>query len=435
MEAEYEVKTKKSAVLYEEAIKCIPLGVHSYVRFYKPYPLFVKQAQGTVITDVDGNEYIDFSMNYGAQMVGHAHPLIVKVLKEQVDRGTLYTIPHENSIRLAQEIIKRFPIEQIRFTNSGAEATMHALRLTRGYTGSDKIIKIGGSYHGAHDYLLTEDDPKDSETREAKSSSKGVPRETMKNILMGTFNDLDSVRYLFNRYRGQIAGVIVEPIMMNRGTILPEDGFLEGLKKLCQGNEALLIFDEVKTGVKIAWGGACEYYDIKPDIICLAKSIGGGLPIGAFGTSKEIMSMIESGEVTHAGTYNANPLSVRAGVVALRDILTKEIYEQVFHLNQKLVDGYKSIIKDYGLPAHMVSIGPCATIHFCKEPLKDHRDVKEVDTGMADKYWLGMLNQGVIPCPYPPYREQWTISVQHTEENIDKHIQAFGNIAATLKER
>jgi len=286
-----------------------------------------------------------------------------------------------------------------------------------------------------HDYLLTKDDPQDAESRRAAPVSEGIPSETMQSVLMGIYNDLDSVEYLFNRYRGEIAGVILEPVLMNRGIILPQDGFLKGLKELCEQNGALLIFDEVKTGVKIAWGGAGEYYNIKPDIICLSKSIGGGLPIGAFGASKEIMATIESGKVTHAGTFNANPLSVVAAVAVLRDILTKESYEKVFRLNEKLVDGYNLIIKDHGLTAHVVSIGPCGTIHFCEGSMKDHRDIARVNTEMGERYWLSMLNQGIIPCPYPPYREEWTISVQHTEEEIEKHLEAFDRIAPLLREK
>jgi len=429
----YEERTKKSAVLYKKARNYTPLGVHSYVRFYKPYPLYVDRAQGTRIIDVDGNEYIDFSMNYGAQLIGHTHPQVVAAIKKQVERGTLYTMPHNLSNELAKEIIKRFPIDQVRFTNSGLEATMHALRLTRGYTGRDKIIKIGGAYHGLHDYVVTKDDPVKA-TEKAIPGCKGIPPETLQNTLMGVFNDLTSIKSLCNRYKGQIAGIIIEPIMMNRGIILPEDNFLKEVKEICQKEGALLIFDEVKTGVKVAWGGASEYYDIKPDIICLAKSIGGGLPLGAFGAREEIMSAIESGEVSHAGTYNANPLSVTAGLVALRDILTKESYKEIFRLNKKLIESCREIIAKYRLPVHTVYIGACGTIQFCKKPLRNHKDYRLVDVEMGERFWISMLNRGIIPCPYPPPREQWTISVQHTDEDINRYLEAFEGIAPKLLE-
>jgi len=431
----YEERTKKSAVLYKEARNYTPLGVHSYVRLYKPYPLYVDRAEGTRIIDVDGNEYIDFSMNYGAQLIGHTHPQLVAAIKKQVERGTLYTMPHNLSNELAKEIIKRFPIDQVRFTNSGLEATMHALRLARGYTSRDKIIKIGGAYHGLHDYVVTKDDPERT-TGEATPGCKGIPVGTLQNTLMGVFNDLASIESLFNQYKGQIAGIIIEPVMMNRGIILPEDNFLKEVKEICQKEGALLIFDEVKTGAKVTWGGASEYYDIKPDIICLAKSIGGGLPLGAFGAREEIMSAIEPGGVSHAGTYNANPLCVAAGLVTLRDILTKESYKEIFRLNKKLIEGCEEIIAKYKLPLHTVSIGACGTIQFCKEPLRNHKDhAKFVDVEMGERFWIGMLNNGMIPCPYPPPREQWTISVQHTDEDINKYLEGFEKIAPTLLEK
>jgi len=432
----YEERTQKSAALHKEARKYAPLGVHSLIRFYKPYPIYVDRAEGTRIIDVDGNEYIDFSMNYGVQLIGHTHPKLVAAVKKQVERGTLYTMPHNLATEFAKEIVKRFPIDQVRFTNSGTEAVMYAVRLARGYTGRDKIIKLGGTYHGMSDHVSTKDDPK-KETREAIPYSKGVPISTLQNTLMGVFNDLASIESLFNQYKGQIAGIIMEPIMMNRGIILPEDNFLEKVKEICQREGALLIFDEVKTGLKVAWGGASEYYDIKPDIICLAKVIGGGLPLGAFGAREEIMSAIDSGKegVSHAGTYNANPLSIAAGLVTLRDILTKESYKEIFRLNKKLTEGCEEIITKYKLPLHIVSIGACGSIQFCKEPVRSHKDHhKFANIEMGEKFWISMLNNGIIPCPYPPPREEWTISVQHTDKDINKYLEAFEKIAPKLLE-
>ncbi|MCD6471830.1 glutamate-1-semialdehyde 2,1-aminomutase [Candidatus Aerophobetes bacterium] len=429
----YEGKTKKSAASYKEARKYVPLGVSSPIRFWKPYPIYVDRTEGTKIIDVDGNEYIDFGMCYGAQMIGYAHPKLVPALKKQVERGTLYTIPHNLSTELAKEIIKRFPVDQVRFTNSGTETTMHMLRLARGYTGRDKIIKIGGCYHGVHDYIITKDDPKET-TKEAIPSSRGIPVSTLQNTLMGVYNDLTSIELLFDQYKGQIAGIIIEPVMMNRGIILPEDNFLKGVEEICHREGALLIFDEVKTGVKIAWGGASEYYNMEPHIIGLAKSIGGGLPLGAFGARKEIMSVLESKEVFHAGTYNANPLCMAAGLVTLRDILTRESYKEAFRLNEKLTNGCNEIIAKYELPLHTVSIGACGTIQFCKEPLTNHKGhAKFVDVEMGERFWISMLSNGVIPCPYPPPREHWTISVQHTDEDVDKYLETFEKIAPKLK--
>lgn len=434
IEETYKQRTRKSKTLFEEARSYIPQGVGSTFRYFDPYPFFIERAEGTRIIDADGNEYIDFAMNYGAQLIGHVHPLIKKALKEQVDKGTLYTMPHKLSAEFAKEIVKRFPVDQVRFTNSGAEATMHAIRLARGFTNRDKLIKIAGGYHGMHDYLMA------NEVKDGRAIpfSKGIPAETLESVLIATFNDLDWIKRLFDEHKGEIAAVILEPVMMNIGTVLPKDGFLQGLKELCDVEDALLIFDEVKTGVKIEWGGACEYYSIEPDIVCLAKSIGGGLPIGAFGARREIMSAIKPGGVSHAGTYSANPLAVIAGVVTLRDILTKDVYPKIFQLNERLSEGYNQVIKEHKLASHIVYIGACGTCYFTKDPVRNHRDfykyeADERNAKVARMYYLGMLNQGIIPQPVG-MDEQWTISIQHTEEDIDRHIEAFDSIAPELTE-
>lgn len=431
----YEERTQKSGQAWGEGRKYIPTGVPSYFNFYKPYPIYIDRAKGTRVYDVDGNEYIDFSICYGALIVGHAHPQIVEAIRKQAERGTMYTIPHKAAVELAKEIVKRFPIDQVRFTNSGVESTMHALRLARGYTGRDKVMKLAGAYHGLQDYLMTNDDPANM-PGPAVAGSKGVPVATLQNTLVGIYNDLSSIQLLFDQNKGQIAAIIVEPVMMNKGIILPQGNFLKELLKLCHKEGALLIFDEVKTGVKIAPGGACEYYSIEPDIVCLAKSIGGGMPLGAFGARAKIMSVIDTGEVSHAGTYNANPISVVAGLVTLKDILTSDSYKELFRLNKKLTEGCDRIIAKYGLPMHTVSIGACGTIQFCKEPLKNYTDyARFVDAELGETFWISMLNHGIIPTPYPPPREHWTISVQHTDEDIDKYMEVFDKVAPNLMTR
>jgi glutamate-1-semialdehyde 2,1-aminomutase len=433
IEETYKSRTKRSKASCEKACKYLPYGVGSTFRYFEPYPFYVDRVEGVKVIDVDGNEYIDFNMNYGAQLAGHTHPKIVKALEEQIRRGTLYTMPHNLSTELAKELVKRFPIDKVRFTNSGTETTMHAVRLARGYTGKDKIIKLSGSYHGVHDCVLS----KKKDDDEIVPSSKGVPAESLKSTLIGTFNDLDSIKSLFDAHKGEVAGAIVEPVMLNSGTILPEDGFLHELLELCHQEEAVLILDEVKTGVKLGWGGACEYFDIEPDIICLAKSIGGGVSIGAFGARDEIMSEIKlEGGVTHAGTYNANPLVVAAGVVTLREVLTRDVYEEVFRLSKKLAEGYESIIDDHGLSAHVVYAGPCGTIYFTDHSIRNHKDfdkfVDEPCRQTTKRFFMGMLNQGILPHPVGWGTEQWTISIQHTDKDIDKHLEAFDKIAPIL---
>lgn len=435
IEGTYKSRTKKSKSSYEEANKYLPYGVGSTFRYFEPYPFYVDRAEGAKMIDVDGNEYIDFAMNYGAGLAGHTHPKVVEALEKQIKQGTLYTVPHNPSTELAKELVKRYPpIDKVRFTNSGTETTMHAVRLARGYTGKDKIIKFNEAYHGVHDCVMSEkeDDGK------VVAWSKGVPDGSLEDVLIGTFNDLDSIKSLFDAHKGEVAGVIVEPVMMNSGTILPGDDFLPNLLDLCHQNDALLIFDEVKTGVKLGWGGACEYFDMEPDMVCLAKSIGGGVPIGAFGARDEIMDEIKlEGGVTHAGTYNANPLVVAAALATLREVLTKDVYDKVFKLSKKLAQGYESIINDHGLSAHVVQVGPCGTIFFTDHPIKNYKDfaefVDENSRETARRFFLGMLNQGILPHPRGWNTEQWTISVQHTDQDIEKHLEAFDNIASKLQ--
>ncbi|MFB6291488.1 MAG: aspartate aminotransferase family protein [Candidatus Bipolaricaulia bacterium] len=429
----YRERTPTSQRLYEEAKNYLPVGVGSTFRYFEPYPFFVEKAQGGKIVDADGNEYIDLCMNYGAQLVGHANPKVNEAIDQQKELGTLYTKPHKLSTELAKELVRRFPVDKVRFTNSGTETTMHAVRLARGFTGKEKIIKLEGSYHGVHDAVLVEKDG----NGKTRPKYRGVSSKACSDTLLASFNDLGSFKTLFEKYKGEIAGVLVEPVLMNRGCVLPEDNFLHKLLDLCHENDALLLLDEVKTGVKLSPGGACEYYDLEPDIVCLAKSIGGGLSIGAFGARDEIMNEIRMEDgVAHAGTYNANPLVVRAALATLREVLTEDVYDEVFGLNKKLVKGYEKVIDKHNLPAYITSVGECGAIYFTPHPIKNDRDFNQyVDDEVKElskKFFLGMLNEGIIPHPVGWGTEPWTLSVQHTEEDIDKTIQAFDVVAQKL---
>jgi glutamate-1-semialdehyde 2,1-aminomutase len=301
----------------------MPLGVSSNFRSYEPYPLFIARAQGGKVWDLDGNEYVDFNLCFGALMAGHCHPAVMKAVQQRLELGTMFGMPHEMERELAEEICARFPVEQVRFANSGTEATMHAIRLARGVTGRDKIIKMEGAYHGVHDSVMVSVKPKREHWGDAKSpnpvpASGGVPAASVQNTLVAPFNDLQAAEKIFTRYPDEIAAVIVEPIMMNVGICMPQPGYLEGLRDLTKRYGALLIFDEVKTGAKLARGGACEYFGIKPDLVCLAKSIGGGFPLAAFATSKTVMDAIAQHKVFHAGTYNTNPVVMAAGLAVFR---------------------------------------------------------------------------------------------------------------------
>ena len=433
----YVERTKKSRELHDEAKRLLPRGVSSNFRVVDPNPIFIESAVGSTITDADGNRYTDFANAFGAMMVGHAHPKIVAAVAAQAARGTLHAMPHRLEVSVAKELRARFGQDQWRYCNSGTEATMHAIRLARGYTGRGKVIKFEGAYHGAHDTVLVSNKPPlrlaghKSRPRPVPWS-EGIPPESYAHTLVATFNDLKGVRALFENHLNDIACLIVEPIMLNMGVTEPLPDFLPGLRALCTEFGALLIFDEVKTGVKIARGGATEHYKVRPDITVLAKAIGGGMPLAAFGASAEIMEELNALRVIHVGTYASNPITLAAAEVTLKEILTDDAYRRVFALNKRLVDGYGTLIREHNLPFYANGVGSMGTINFKKDVLRDYRDWVVVDRVASQAWYLAMLNEGVIPQPPGP-DEQWTISVQHTEADIETHLKAFGKVAPLLK--
>jgi glutamate-1-semialdehyde 2,1-aminomutase len=432
----YERRTPKSRAAHAAAATRLPLGVASNYRSYQPHPLHVQDGKGARIHDIDGHEYIDFNMCFGALMAGHCHPAVVNAVARTLETGTMFGMPHDAEHALANEICSRFPVEMVRFSNSGTEATMHAVRLARAATGRDRIIKMEGGYHGLHDSVLVSVKPKADEvgSREfpnAVPGGLGVTRATLANTLIAQFNDLDGVERLFATYPGEIAAVIVEPIMMNVGILLPDEGYHHGLREITRRHGAVLIFDEVKTGAKLARGGACEYYGIKPDMVCLAKSIGGGFSLAAFGATREIMNLITDHKVFHGGTYNTNPVAMAAGLATFRDVLTPAAYEHVTRLNDTLVDGYRRTIDATGLRAYVVGAGSNGALMFFAEPIHTYRDWLAADTESWRHYWFAMTNRGVIPQPYW-WDEQWSVSVAHTKADIDRHLEVFAEVAPAV---
>ncbi len=424
-------RTPKSAEAHKKNLKRIPLGVASNYRAYDPYPIFVKEAQGSHFRDLDGNDYIDHNLCFGALMAGHCHPAVMKAVERRLSTGTMFGMPHNMEWELAEEICNRFPIEMVRFGNSGTEATMHAVRLARAATGRDKIIKFEGAYHGLHDSALVSVKPHapefgDVSNPEQVPAGLGVPKASVANVLVATFNDLATVERRFRENPGEIA-----PILMNVGLCLPQSGFLQGLREIATKNGALLIFDEVKTGAKLGWGGASEYFGVAPDMICLAKSIGGGFPLAAFGTHRSVMDLISQHKVFHGGTYNTNPVSMAAGLATFREVLTRENYAHVGKLSRKLVEGYRETISKTGLQAYIAEAGANGALMFYPQEIRNYRDWTTIDIDLWRQYWFGMVNRGVMAQPYW-WDEQWTISVQHTEADIEKHISAFEDIAASL---
>ena len=434
----FERRTPKSAEAHKKNLKRIPLGVASNYRAYDPYPIFVQEGKGGKFRDLDGNEYIDHNLCFGAVMAGHCHPAVMSAVEKRLSTGTMFGMPHNMEWELAEEICTRFPVEMCRFGNSGTEVTMHCVRLARAATGRDKIIKFEGGYHGLHDAALVSvkphppgDDFGDIKNPKAVSGGMGVPKASIANVQIATFNDLETVERRFRENPDEIAAIILEPIMMNVGLCLPQKGFLEGLRELGDKNGALLIFDEVKTGAKLGWAGASEYFGVTPDMICLAKSIGGGFPLAAFGTHKRVMQLISDHKVFHGGTYNTNPVSMAAGLAMFREVLTRANYAHTDKLSAKLTEGYRKIVAKSGLQAYVASAGVNGALMLYPAEIKNYRDWLAIDVDLWRHYWFGMVNRGVMPQPYW-WDEQWTISVQHTEADIDQHLAAFADIADSL---
>ena len=433
----YRQRTSGSRALIERGRRTMPLGVESNFRFFEPYPIFIDRALGARVWDVDGHEYIDHALCFGALMVGHAHPAIVRAVSAQAERGLMFGMPHLPMLELAEELTRRHRIDRLRFTNSGTEATMHAMRVARAVTRREKVLKFEGAYHGTHDSALVSLKPPAGSSGDAGAplsvpASLGIPASTAALTIAATFNDIASVRGAFGRHSGEIAAILVEPVMMNIGVCEPEPGFLEALREVSSREGALLIFDEVKTGTKLAPGGAAEYYGVAPDLVTIAKSFGGGASIGGFGGRADVMAVIERHEVFHAGTYNAAPLAVAAALAALREVLTRDAYTRVRALNRRLVDGYNRIIAASGLPAHATGVGANGCVYFCREPVRNYRDFLHVDKDLFWRYFLGMLERGIVPGGQY-YDEQWTISVAHTDADIDAHLVAFDEVARELR--
>lgn len=428
----FEARTSLSRRVLDRAKGSLPLGVPSSFQDFIPYPIYVREARGCRIWDVDGNEYRDFHMGFGTLAVGHAHPRLVAALAEQLAKGTMYALACEEAFLLAEELCRRFSLEMVRFCNSGTEATMDALRLARGVTGRELVVKIEGSYHGHHDYLLVSVKPPAAEMgppgRPASVPfSKGIPADVVAKTLVVPFNQPEALTRTLGEHAGQVAAVIIEPVMMNIGIVHPAPGYLEAVRRITSEHEVVLIFDEVKTGVTIAAGGACQRFGVQPDLVCLAKSIGGGIPIGAFGGRRELMEQIRAGGVAHLGTFNGNPLAMKAGLVTLTEILTPAAYERFEAQQERLVSGSQHIIEEYGLPMHAMGLGAKGSVMFTREPLSDYRTYLESDLKLAYAHWLFLMNRGIL---MPPgFDEQWTLSVQHADEDIDAHVGVFEGFA------
>ena len=433
----FRVRTKKSAKAFEAAKEHIPFGVNSNYRLLDPYPLYVERAKGSRIWDVDGNEYIDFNMAFGALVAGHSHPILAKAMKERVANGTIFGFEGEEAAPLAAHMCKRFGIDRIKFSNTGLEGTLFSIRLARGVTGRTKILKFEGTYHGSHDSLMVSIKPTPEREGDARRptpvlSSRGLVPDITKNTVIAPFNDLAATEALVRENADDLAGIILEPVPMNMGFILPKPGFLEGLRKVADETGAVLIFDEVKTCGKW-YGGAEEAFGVRPDVKVFGKAIGGGYPLSAVGGKAAIMDQTIPGQIAHAGTFNANPVSITAGHVTLTKILTAAKMRSAQRVGDLLGKGYADAIADHHLFMKVQYKGISGTVHFTHVPVTDWRSFQGVDVARWWCYNTAMMNRGIIPSATGP-DEQWTISVLHTKEDVATHLDAFEEVAESIKQ-
>jgi glutamate-1-semialdehyde 2,1-aminomutase len=427
-------RTPESGRLFRRAVKSMPMGVASSFQANDPYPIYLARGEGSRVWDVDGNEYVDFHGGFGTMAVGHAHPKVVEAIERAARSGTHFAVTTETTIALAEELCRRFGLDQVRFANSGTEATMEAIRLARAATGRDVIAKIEGSYHGHHDAVmfsvLPNADVMGGRDRPASAPlSKGIPAGTAEHTMVVPFNDAGAFERLLAERKGEIACLIMEPVMMNIGIVLPQPGYLERIRELCTKSGVVLIFDEVKSGATVAPGGAAERFGVQPDLMCLAKAVGGGSAMAAFGGTAAVMGEIGKG-VAHMGTFNGNPLSVSAGLAALTEVLTPDAYRRLGELGTILAEGCRKAIEEHGIPAHAVDLGCKGCVSYRPEPLQNYRDFLECNVALFEASWPWMVNRGVFMTPGD--EEQWTISVQHSEEDVGRYVDAFTEFCSAL---
>ena len=424
----------KSKQLYELAQDVIPGGVNSPVRACKSVgssPVFIDRADGSLIFDVDGNQYIDYVGSWGPMILGHRHPFVVEAIETVLKRGTSFGAPTDLEIELAQLIIDAVPsVEMIRMVNSGTEATMSAVRLARAVTGRDKIIKFDGGYHGHADTLLVEAGSGIATLN--IPGSPGVPDSVTEHTLSLTYNDIEQIEDVMAAMGDQMACIIVEPVAGNMGMVPPVPGFLETLRSLTEKHGSLLIFDEVMTGFRVAYGGAQALYSITPDLTCFGKIIGGGLPVGAYGGKREIMNQIApQGPVYQAGTLSGNPLAMAAGIATLKQLSIPGFYETLDEKSERLVNGLERAIQNAGIKAGAGRVGSMIGLFFTERSVKNFDDAKTSDLEMFSTYYKGMLERGIYLAP--SQFEAGFVSIAHTDEQIDATVRAAEEVMKGLQ--
>jgi glutamate-1-semialdehyde 2,1-aminomutase len=432
MERRLQVQTQKSGELTDEARGVLPGGVASSFQVHSPHPIFIVEGSGSKVIDVDGNEYSDFHNGFGVMVVGHAHPRISEAIAAAARRGTHFAAPNRAAVNVAGELSRRFGLPKVRFSNSGTEATLDAVRLGRAFTGKDGLVKIEGSYHGHHDSVMVSvhPDPKQIGPRAKPVSvpqSAGIPRALLDLTTVVPFNDPDALDRALSA-NPNVGTMIIEPIMLNIGVVPPKDGYLESVREITSKHGVVLIFDEVKTGATIAPGGAVERYGVVPDLVALAKATGGGTPIGAVVGSEEIMGQIEDGSVAQIGTFNGNPLTMAAAETALMDVLDAKAYRKLDEDGRSVLERCQDVCERYGLPAYATGVSSKGCVMFSRQPVVDYRSyVEHFDDDLNYLGWLYHMVNGVYMTPGAD--EQWTLSVMHDEQDLDRYVDAFEEFA------
>jgi glutamate-1-semialdehyde 2,1-aminomutase len=431
--------TPESRKMYERARESLSGGVASSYHSLDPWPIYLSSGEGPIVYDVDGTKMWDFHNGFGSMIQGHAHPAITKAVTERIKLGTHFAATTEDGIAVAEELKRRWGLNRWRFTNSGSEATMDAIRIARAHTGRETIVKIFGSYHGHHDGVMVSigvpyDKIGDRENYASLPYGGGIPKAVTALTIAVPFNDAGAMERRIQKLEAEgrkPACVIMEAAMMNLGVVLPEDGYLEEVRELTKRHGIVLIFDEVKTGLAIAPGGATEYYGVTPDMVTLAKMLGGGLPSGAIGGTEEVMSVVEDGTVYQVGTYNGNPLAMASAKASLLEVLTPESYTHLTALNDRIVAGCQGVVDRYNLPGYTLGIGAKGCVTFSTTPVVDYETFKEnQDAELTDLAWLYNMNRGIFMTP--GREEEWTLSVTHTFEAVDAYVRVFDELAAEL---
>lgn len=438
-EAKLNERTPRSAEMYARAKEVLSGGVGSSYQLRDPWPIYLERGEGPVVWDVDGNEMLDFHNGFGSMVQGHAHPAIGRAVQDRYTKGTHFAAPTEDSVVVAEELARRWGLPKWRYTNSGSESTMDAIRIARAVTGRDTVMKIFGSYHGHHDTVMVSigveyDKIGDPDNLASLPYGAGIPQAIVDMTVPVPFNDAEAMErriVRLDREGRKPACVIMEAAMMNLGVVLPEPGYLEAVREITRRHGVVLIFDEVKTGICIAAGGAVEKYGVLPDMVTLAKALGGGLPTGAIGMSEEISRVVEDGTVYQVGTYNGNPLSMAAARANLLEVMTPEAYEHLDMLNERIVSGCQRVVDEYRLPGYAIGVAAKGCVTFAPEKVVDYATFKaHQDAELSELAWLFNMNRGIFMTP--GREEEWTLSVTHQVDHVDRYVEVFEELARDL---